>query len=150
MRFTTGNITLMIIYAYAIILVSLNTVSLASVAVGLPGNWFMVGLTWLLAWWQWDKHLFSLPVLIVIILLAVFGEVMEFLAGAVAVKKVGGSKRGAAGAVLGALVFGIVGTVLIPIPIIGSLIGAVSGPFSGPGGWNYRRERDMIIRFVPD
>lgn len=124
----------MIIYLYAIVLVVLNTVSLASVLVGLPGNWFMVLFTWLLAWWQWDKHLFGLPVLIAIIVLAGFGEVMEFLAGAMAVKKVGGSKRGAFGAVVGALVFGIVGTVVIPIPVVGSLIGACVGAFVGAWG----------------
>ncbi len=124
----------MIIYVYAVILVLLNTVSLASVAVGLPGNWFMVLCTWLLAWWQWDKHLFSLPVLISIIILAVFGEVMECLAGALAVRKVGGSRRGAVGAVLGALVFGVVGTFVIPIPVVGSLIGACIGAFVGAWG----------------
>jgi uncharacterized protein len=133
----------MILYGYAIILVLLNTVSLASIPLGLPGNWFMVILTWLLAWWQWDKHVFSLPVLIAIIVLAAFGEVMEFLTGALAVKKVGGSRRGAVGAILGALVFGLVGTFVIPIPIVGSLIGACVGAFLGAWGLELSGGKNM-------
>jgi uncharacterized protein YqgC (DUF456 family) len=121
----------MMIYLLLALFVLLNTLSLGLVLIGLPGNWMMVIFTWALALWQWDQHLFGLPVLIAIIILAGFGELMEFLAGAVVVRKVGGTRRAAVGAILGALVFGIVGTMLIPIPIFGSIIGACMGAFLG-------------------
>ena len=111
--------------------VFLNAIFLALGVVGLPGNWLMIGLTWAVALWHWDRHFFSLPVLIGIVVVGVLGEVMEFFAGAVAVQRVGGTRRGAAGAILGTAVGGILGTVLIPVPLVGSLVGACAGAFLG-------------------
>ncbi len=122
------------LYLGLTLFVLLNAAALAIVLVGLPGNWLMVAFTWLLAWWQWDRHLFGLPVLIAIIALAAFGELMEFLSGAMAVRKSGGTKRGTVGAILGAIVFGIIGTAMVPIPGIGSILGACVGAFLGAMG----------------
>jgi len=113
------------------VVVILNAVFLALGILGLPGNWLMIVLTWGVAVWHWDRGFFSLPVLIGIVAVGVAGELLEFFAGAVAVRQVGGSRRGMAGAVAGTLVGGIVGTVLIPVPVVGSLIGACAGAFLG-------------------
>lgn len=53
----------------------------------------------------------------------------------------GGSKRAAALAVIGSLVWGIVGMVL-PVPMVGTLIGACRGAFAGSligDFWVWRR-----------
>jgi uncharacterized protein YqgC (DUF456 family) len=61
--------------------------------------------------------------------LAVLGEVLEFVLGAGS-HHAGGSKRGAALAIVASLVGGIVGTAL-PEPIVGTVIGACLGAFMG-------------------
>jgi len=125
------------LYALLVIFVLINAAAMGLVVIGLPGNWVMVALTWGLALWQWDRHIFSLPVLIAIIVLAVIGEILESLTGAAMVRKTGGSKKAAVGAILGAMVFGIVGTVMIPIPVIGSILGACIGAFLGAMAMEY-------------
>jgi uncharacterized protein YqgC (DUF456 family) len=61
-----------------------------------------------------------------LVILAVLGEVLEFVASAMGVKKAGGSRRGALLAIVGSIIGGIVGMgVGIPIPVIGSLVAAV-------------------------
>jgi len=125
------------LYALLVVFVLLNTAALGLVMIGLPGNWVMVALTWGLAFWQWDRQLFGWPILIAVIVLAGIGELMEFLAGAVVVRKTGGSRKAAVGAILGAMIFGVVGTVMIPIPVIGSILGACIGAFLGAMAMEY-------------
>ncbi|MFA5865630.1 MAG: DUF456 domain-containing protein [Phycisphaerae bacterium] len=116
---------------------------MTSCILGLPGNWLMVMFTWILAWWQWDKQIFTLPTLIVITALALFGELAEFLSGVLAVRKAGGTKRGTTGAVFGAILFAICGTFIIPIPIIGSVAGACFGAFIGALALEFTGGRTM-------
>ncbi len=97
----------------------------------MPGNWIMVVLTGGLAWWYWDQRMFGVPVLVAVVVLALIGELLEFVSSAAAVKRVGGSRSAGAGAIVGALFGGIAATVLIPIPLVGSLIGACGGAFLG-------------------
>lgn len=115
----------------AIGLMIVNLVYLAITAMTFPGNWLMVATACLVAWWRWDEHYFSIPVLVAIFLLAVIGEFLEFIASSVHVKKAGGSKLGSLGALLGGVVGLFLGTILIPIPILGTLIGACGGAFAG-------------------
>jgi hypothetical protein len=64
--------------------------------------------------------------------LAVLGELVELAAGAMGVKKAGGSRRGAALAIAGSIVGSVVGIFVgLPIPLVGSLVGAV---LFGAGG----------------
>lgn len=121
----------MTIHVASAVLVLVNGLFLAANIFGLPGNWFMVILTWALAVWQWERGWFGLPVLITIVVLAVIGEVLEFIAGAAGVKRVGGSKRAMTGAIIGGIVGAVVGTGAIPIPLVGSLVGACAGAFLG-------------------
>ena len=93
----------------------------------LPGNWIMVITTVLFAGWQWDARPFSSATLVVIVLLALVGEVVEMFAGMGGARRAGAGIRGAIGALLGAVTGAIVGTFAIPIPLIGTLLGAGLG-----------------------
>ena len=136
-------------YVLAIILCLVNAAALFLTALGLPGNWLMVVLTGLVAWWRWDADargpMFGVTVLIVIGGLALLGEIVEFFAGVAGSKSVGGTRRGAIGALLGALVGGIVGTVAIPIPVLGSVLGACLG--AALGAWGFELTGGKSMRF---
>lgn len=98
--------------------------------VGLPGNWMVLGLAALYAFLVADGSPAGVgwPVVIVLLVLALLGELIEFAAGAVGTSRAGGSKRGAALSLLGSLIGGVVGMfagAAIPIPVIGSVIGAL-------------------------
>lgn len=122
------------IYLWATLLVVVNLVWLLLVLFLLPGNWLMVATTALVAWWQWEARMFSVPVLVVIVVVATSGEVVEFFAGMAGSKRAGGSRWGSAGALLGAILGALLGTALIPIPILGSLLGLGGGACLGACG----------------
>ncbi len=95
---------------------------------GLPGNWGLVLLGGLIVYFVPESmHVaIGIPVLVTIVLAALIGELLEFLAGAAGVNQMGGSKRGAALALTGSVAGAIVGMFVgVPIPIIGSLIAAL-------------------------
>ncbi len=124
----------MMLVVWAIALLIVNAVWLATVLVGLPGNWLMVLSTLLVVWLRPAASappMFSYGTLLAIVALATAGEVLEFIAGAVGTKRAGGSKRGAKGALIGGLIGALIGTVAIPIPVIGSLLGACIGAAIG-------------------
>ena len=75
---------------------------------------------------------FGLVIIIIVLILSVFGEFLEFFTGALITKKAGGTKRGMWFSIIGSIIGSIVGIFVgIPIPIIGSLIAALL--FSGVG-----------------
>jgi len=118
-------------YFWSTLLVLLNTLWLGLTLVALPGNWLIVISTVLFAWWRWQSRPFSIAVLVVIVILAIAGELIEFFSGAFGVKKTGGSRLSALGAVLGAITGAILGTFLIPVPLFGTLIGGCGGACAG-------------------
>ena len=76
------------------------------------------------------------------------GNCSEFLAGALGVTKAGGSRRGAALALIGSLAGGVVGLFVgVPIPIVGPLFGAVLlagvGAFAGAIAGEHWKGRDF-------
>ena len=96
----------------------------------MPGNWLMVAATVLyvaLAPVEPNSRLaIGWPLVGVLAVLAILGEVVEFVAGAAGVAKAGGSRRGAVLAIAGSLVGAIAGVFIgVPIPVVGSMIGAV-------------------------
>ncbi len=114
---------------YAFVLLAINSVALFLVPIGLPGTWIMVAATAGVAWIQ--EGMFSPWTLAVLVVIALGGEILEFIAGAAGSKKAGGTWRGGVGAILGGLVGGIAGTFLIPVPILGSILGAALGAAGG-------------------
>lgn len=100
-------------------------VCMAMTAITLPGIWTMAACSALLAlwvpeyvgWWTVGA-LFGI---------AALSELIDFIASALGVKRMGGSRSGAIGSVVGTLAGAIIGTFVIPIPIIGSVVGGVAG-----------------------
>jgi uncharacterized protein len=101
-------------------------VGLILIPFGLPGLWVMVGAALVYSWA--DPGRIGVPTLVIITLMAVVAEILEFLAAGRYARKYGGSRRAAWGAIAGGIVGAIVG---VPIPIVGSVIGAFAGSFAG-------------------
>ena len=117
------------IYIYVTGLTVLNLMFWAAILFNLPGTWLMVLLAALIEWWQPDEFLYSWPVLYAAAGLALLGEILEFSLGASGARRAGGSKRGAALAIIGGIVGAVMGTPFAPI--LGTLIGACLGAFAG-------------------
>lgn len=99
----------------------------------LPGNWLIVaaaaGYAWLVPDGErWDL---SWPMVGVVAGLAVVGEIVEGLAGAAGVRRLGGSRRSALLSIVFSVVGAIVGTATIPLPVIGTMLGACLGAMVG-------------------
>ena len=118
------------VFVYAVILTLVNLGCWFGILFSLPGTWLMILFPALLKWWQPDQVRFSWTVLGVAVGFAVLGEVLEFMLGAVGLRRAGGSRRAAALAIVGSFVGGITGTAL-PVPIVGTLIGVCLGAFIG-------------------
>jgi uncharacterized protein YqgC (DUF456 family) len=119
------------VYLWSILLIVLNTVWLSLNAFGLPGNWLILMSTCAFAWWRWDDGVFSIYTLIVIALLAIAGELVEFFAGMTGARRAGASWRGSVGALIGAVVGAMIGTLVTPV--VGTVFGACVG--AGVGAW---------------
>jgi uncharacterized protein len=100
---------------------------------GLPGNWLMLmavaGYAWLTGW----RYVGWIS-LVVLLVVAIAAEVVEFFAAGAGAKKAGGTIWGTVGALLGGLIGGFTLTGLVPIPIIGTLVGLIAGTFLGAMG----------------
>jgi uncharacterized protein YqgC (DUF456 family) len=123
-------------YAYASVLVAACVVAWLLNLVALPGNWLIVGGAALFAWLLpvEDGRGVTWAMVIVLAVLAIVGEIIEFVAGAAGAAKQGASRRAVvlsmAGAILGSIAGVIVGAP-IPIPIIGPLVTAILGGAAG-------------------
>ncbi len=118
------------VYLYAVVLTLVNLVLWFGILFNLPGAWLMILLAALVEWWAPGELMFSWRVLYVAAGVALVGEILEFVLGAAGSRQAGGSKRGAALAILGSIVGAVIGTPL-PIPVLGTLIGACAGAFAG-------------------
>src|ERR671916_444615 len=120
-----------------ILLVGAALIGLVLIPLGLPGLWVIllgiIGYGWLT-----DFQTLSATFLIVIIALAILGEVFEAWIGFRYAQKYGGSKRAGWGALVGGLVGAIMG---VPVPIIGSVIGGFIGAFVGAALFEYTAAR---------
>jgi uncharacterized protein YqgC (DUF456 family) len=115
------------LYLWSTMLILLNAVWLALVPFALPGNWLIVITTALFAWWHAEDSIFSSYTLIAITALALLGELVEFFGSVVGARKAGARFRGSLGAIIGALAGAVLGTFLIPIPLLGTLLGSCAG-----------------------
>jgi uncharacterized protein YqgC (DUF456 family) len=121
-------------YLWALLLVAASVLGWLLNLVALPGNWIVLGGSALFAWLlpETADHGLSWKTVAVLLGLAVFGEIVEFAAGAAGAAKHGASRRAIALSMVGAIVGGIVGLGIgAPIPIIGSLVMAVLGGAAG-------------------
>ena len=122
---------------YYILLLILMLTGLFLNILGLPGLWLIVLSYIVYAWLTgWNIYV-GLPSVIVLLILALAAELVEFLAGAAGSHAAGGRKRGMLGAVVGGVIGGIVGTGVIPVPIVGTIVGACAGAAIGAFALEY-------------
>lgn len=95
----------------------------------LPGIWFMILSAAVYAWITGGQFI-GLWTIIILVVIGLVSEVVEFLAGSVGATGAGGSTRAAVGAIIGGLL-GAIFLSFIPIPIISTIIGACLGAFLG-------------------
>lgn len=115
------------------ILVVLTLVAIAAWAMnvlGMPGNWIAVSIgvaTYFFGSPETSAHVGLIPLGIMIVA-ALLGELLEFVAGALGASRLGASKRASALAIVGAMLgafLGLFAGAMIPIPIVGSVIGSL-------------------------
>jgi len=109
-----------------ILLFAVSAVSVLLVVFGIPGN-FVPVIVALIAVLVGDGQSFTWALFVVFLLIAVSGEVADYLIGLLGARKYGASKVGMIGAVIGGFVGGILGTIILPL--IGSLLGVFLGCF---------------------
>ena len=110
-----------------LILIAVLFVGLIMIPFGLPGTWVMVAGAFgyqLLV----PESGIGLFTVVGTIILALVAEVFEWVLGASYVKKYGGSRRSAWGAIIGGLIGVMVG---LPVPIVGSVVAGFIGSFVG-------------------
>jgi uncharacterized protein YqgC (DUF456 family) len=113
---------------WAGLLVVAAAIGWLSQLIGLPGNWIIVAAVAIYVWLGPSDGVAAIgvEVLAALVVLAVVGEVVEFVAGSAGVTRAGGSRRGALGALAGSMVGGVAGLFVgVPIPIVGSLAAAL-------------------------
>ena len=119
---------------WALLLILVLVISLVLNASGAPGNWIMLGFSSIYSWLMPNESPYDFGIFIVLIVLifAIIGEILEFFTSAISTKKAGGTKRGIWFSVIGSIIGSLAGIFVgIPIPIIGSLLAALL--FSGAG-----------------
>src|SRR5690242_13356492 len=98
-------------WVYYLLLLALCVVGLGLVVLNLPGLWLMAAATGLYALVTPEHYLFPWGI-VVILVLCLIGDLLEFFGKAGGAKKAGGSGR----AILLATVGGVVGGVVLSIP----------------------------------
>jgi len=104
--------------------------------IGMPGNWMIVAIALLWTFFGPNDYQFHWGISVALVILAIIGELIEFLTSVLGAKKLGGSTRGATLSVIGSIAGGMVGAVFgipFPIPLVGMLIGSIL--FAGVGAW---------------
>ncbi len=135
-----------LLISFSVLLLLVNAVGVVLVLLQLPGTWLMLAATSAMAWWRWDHGLITIWALATLVVLAILGELVEFLGPALGAAKEKSSKRAAMLAVVGGVTGAIVGTILLAfLPVLGTLIGAVvgSGLFSILGDLWAGREMEL-------
>jgi uncharacterized protein len=117
-------------------------VSLVLDAVGLFGNWILLGAT-VIAWILTGFQHFGPWGLAIMAALAVLGEVLEVALAGYGARRFGGSKGSMVAALVGCLAGAVFGTPLFPI--IGTLIGACLGAFLAAALYEYLQQ-DKEVR----
>jgi uncharacterized protein YqgC (DUF456 family) len=104
--------------------------------IGLPGNWMIVAISLIWMLFGPANYRFSWIVVLILVLLALVGEAIEFGASVLGTRKLGGSGRGATLSVVGSMIGGIIGAIFgipVPIPLVGILVGSLL--FAAAGAW---------------
>jgi uncharacterized protein len=113
---------------FALLLILVLLASWVLTLLSLPGNWAMVVATAVYAYFvpAGSPAGIGWKVVAATVVLAVVGEIVELVAGAAETTRAGGTRRGAALALMGSVVGALVGVFVgLPIPLVGSVVAAV-------------------------
>lgn len=130
-------------WLWAVLLIVSLVAAWIATLFSLPGNWIMVVLVGVFAFFfpETDGHGVSWIIVAILAGLAGIGELVEFLASAAGVAKTRGGKKTMALAVGVSMIGSIIGAIVgVPIPIVGSLVGAILGGAVGAFGGAYLGE----------
>jgi uncharacterized protein YqgC (DUF456 family) len=116
-------------YSLACLLLLSNIFGFALNVAALPGNWWIVAGTAIFAWLvDFGDVGVRWPIVALLLVMALMGEALEFLAGTAGAARSGASRRAMALSVVGSIVGSLVGVFVgLPVPIIGSAISAMIG-----------------------
>ena len=117
-------------YSLASLLLICNACGFLLNLVALPGNWMIVLGSAIFAWLVEtpDGGGISWPIVGVLLVMAILGEVAEFVAGMVGAAKHGASRRAMVLSVVGSIVGSIIGFACgMPVPIVGPAVAALLG-----------------------
>lgn len=109
-----------------LILIACLVLGLVLIPFGLPGTWIMAAAA--LGYSLLVPGSISVFTTVVVALMALVGELIEFTLTGKYTRKYGGSRRASWGAIIGGMVGAIMG---VPVPVVGSVIGAFAGAFVG-------------------
>lgn len=127
--------------ASVLLLALVSIAGLLMLPFGLPGLWVIVlgviGYGWLT-----DFRTIGIGLLVLVVALALLGELLEAWLGFRFARQYGGSRRAGWGALIGGIVGALVG---VPVPLIGSVIGGFLGAFIGAAVFEYTRARHSGI-----
>lgn len=119
---------------FALLLLAVLLASWSLTLLGVPGNWLMVAATTIYAYFMPadSRAAITWQPVVILLVLASLGEILELLAGAAGTASAGGTKRGAALALAGSLLGGLLGVFIgVPIPLVGPIFAALL--FAGVG-----------------
>lgn len=116
------------IYVWSTLMAVVNAGWLLLTLVGMPGNWLMIA-TAALYEVLYAPSVFSTGVFVAAVGMAGLGELAELLAGMIGSRRGGASRKGSLGALFGGIAGAILGTALIPVPVLGTILGAAMGAF---------------------
>ena len=115
-------------WLYYALLLALLVVGLGLTIMNLPGLWLMAAAAGLYALITEEHYLWPWG-MVIIVVLCLIGELLEFLGKAAGAKTAGGSKRAMILSIVGGIVGGI--TFSLPVPILGTIVGVCIGAFAG-------------------
>lgn len=127
--------SLWLYYSLAVLLFVANLGSFFSNLASLPGNWVLLACTGVFCYFaKTTQHTVSWAIVVLLLVLAIVGEIIEFAAGTAGAAKQGASRRSMVLSVVGTLVGSIGGVMVgVPVPILGSAIAALIGGALGAG-----------------
>ena len=103
-------------------------IGLASLVFGLPGTFIILAASLLYGWYGGFEEI-TVRIIVILVVLVLIGELIEFLLGIAGSKKYRSSNRAIVGSIIGAIAGGIMGA---PFFFgIGAVAGAFVGAFAG-------------------
>lgn len=125
----------------ALLLIAAIVLGLLMIPFGLPGT-LVIFAAALCYYFMVPGGAIGVTTLVVIGIMMLIAEVLEFTLAGKYARKYGGSKRAGWGAIIGGMVGAFMG---VPVPIVGSVIGAFVGAFVGAFAFEWYGHKDHAV-----